>query len=93
MAMTYYVINVVKNTCSEVLRTLKKGFKFSFYFVNLLQFCKKVGMFSTKSFFFFLILTKPFYFHVYDITWFLGEAMLKPEIKEDTLIHENESFT
>lgn len=53
MAMTYYVINVVKNTCSEVLRTLKKGFKFSFYFVNLLQFCKKVGMFSTKSFFFF----------------------------------------
>lgn len=81
MAMTPDIINAVRNICSEVLRTLKNGFKFSFYFVNLLQFYMKVGMFSTQSFFF-LILAQPFYFHVYNIILFLGEAMLKSEMKK-----------
>ena len=52
---------------------------FSFYFVNLLQFCTKVRMFSTKAFV--SILAQLFYFHIYNIILVLGEAVLKSEMK------------
>lgn len=80
MAMTHGIINAVKNRCIEVLRTLKNGFKFSFYFVNLLRFYRKFGMLSTQSLF--LILANPFYFHVYNSILFLGEAVLKSEMRK-----------
>jgi len=47
--------------------------------VNLLQFCTKVRMFSTKAFV--SILAQLFYFHIYNIILVLGEAVLKSEMK------------
>lgn len=87
--MTHDTINAVKSICSVVLRTLENGFKFSFYFVNLLQFYKTVRMFSAQSLFI-IILAKDFCFHVYNIISFLGEVALKSGI---TLIHEKMSLS